>query len=290
VTQETVPFGMVAQTAPHCPQFVSSVPRSTHTFLQLVVPPVQTAVQTPPAQVWPAPQAVPQAPQFVESVSSRTQALPQGEKGAVHAIPHLPALHTAPPFGGTGQALLQAPQLAAFEVRSTHAPLHVVVPAGHRSTHFPAEQAVFAPHFTPHPPQLFGSMFVATQAAPHLVRFVLQLKSHLPAAHTAVEREGAVQRFPQPPQLTGSEFASTQAVPHRESPVPHALLHAPPAHVAVPPLGAAQAWAHAEQLVADALRSTQAPVHAVIPAGQTVAHLPRAHTSPAAQTDPHAPQ
>ena len=74
---ETVPLGMDAQTALHCPQLVSSVARSTHTLLQFVVPPVQTAVQTPPVQVWSAPQAVPQAPQFVESVSSRTQASPQ---------------------------------------------------------------------------------------------------------------------------------------------------------------------------------------------------------------------
>jgi hypothetical protein len=70
---------MDAHTAPHCPQFVSSVARSTQRFLQLVVPLVQTAVQTPPAQVLPAPQTVPQAPQFEASESRRTQALPQTE-------------------------------------------------------------------------------------------------------------------------------------------------------------------------------------------------------------------
>jgi hypothetical protein len=94
-----------------------------------------------------------------------------------------------------------------------------MVPGGHRSTHFPPEQAVFAPHFTPQAPQLLGSTFVATQAPPHLVRFVLQLKSHLPAAHTAVARSGAVQCLPQAPQLSGSALAFTHALPHRESPV-----------------------------------------------------------------------
>jgi hypothetical protein len=115
--------------------------------------------------------------------------------------------------------LPHVPQFAAFDDTSTHAPAHVIVPGGHRSTHFPPEHAVFVPHFTPQAPQLFGSTFVATQVPPHLVRFVLQLKSHLPAAHTAVARAGAVQVLPQAPQLTGSALAFTHAAPQRESPL-----------------------------------------------------------------------
>jgi hypothetical protein len=47
-THETVPFATDAHTARHCPQFDPSVARSTQTLLQLVVPPPQMAVQTPP--------------------------------------------------------------------------------------------------------------------------------------------------------------------------------------------------------------------------------------------------
>jgi hypothetical protein len=78
-THATVPSGIVAHRAPQTPQFAASVERSTQTFLQLVVPPVQTAVHTPPEHVVPGPQTVPQAPQFAGSESSRRQALPHAE-------------------------------------------------------------------------------------------------------------------------------------------------------------------------------------------------------------------
>jgi hypothetical protein len=133
--QATVPFATGAHTAPHWPQLFASEVTSTQVFWQFVWPGPQTTVQTLPAQEVPAPQALPQAPQFAASVSKRTHALPQGEKGVVQVIPHLLALHTAPPFDGTGQALPQAPQLPALDVVSTQAASQDVVPVGHRSRH-----------------------------------------------------------------------------------------------------------------------------------------------------------
>ena len=60
-----------------------------------------------------APQALPQLPQLSRSLCRLTQAPSQGEYPAEQAMPQLPPWHTATPFEGVGQALPQAPQLAA---------------------------------------------------------------------------------------------------------------------------------------------------------------------------------
>jgi hypothetical protein len=247
-------------------------------------------VQAPSTHDLPAAHAVPHAPQFAGSESNRTHALPQAVNGAVQVMPHLLPLQTAPPLVGTGQAVPHAPQSPALLVMSTHAAAQDIVPIGHRSRHWPPKHVLLAPHFTPHAPQLFGSMLVAMQALPHRVRPALQLKSQVPRAQTATDSAGAVQLLPQAPQFVGSAFSSTHAFPQRTSPVGHALLHAPAEHVAEPALGLTQAWVHEPQCAELDFRSTQAPVHSVVPAGHTVEHLPAAQTCPDGHVVPQAPQ
>ncbi len=246
-TQATVPSATGAHTAPHCPQLLASAVTSTHVFLQFVSPVPHTTVHMPPTHDVPAPQALPQVPQFAESVSRRTHAPPQGENGAVQVIPHLLPLQTAPPLDGTGQAFPQAPQLPALDVVSTQAASHDMVPGGHRSRHWPPKHVLFAPHLTPQPPQLLGSMLVAMHAEPHRVRPALQLKSQAPLAQTATASAGATQALPQAPQFIGSAFSSTQALPQSDVPPGQVLLQLPEAQLAVPALGLVQAFVHDPQ-------------------------------------------
>src|SRR5258708_34243161 len=110
---------------------------------------------------------------------------------------------------------------------STQEAAQDIVPLGHRSTHFPAEQAVFAPHFTPHAPQLLGSTVVAMQALPQRVSPALQLKSQVPEAHTAVASAGAAHFLLHAPQLMGSRLKLTQLLRQRESPTLQLFLHTP---------------------------------------------------------------
>jgi hypothetical protein len=208
---------------------------------------LQTTLHTPPTHEVPAPHALPQPPQLAESVSRRTQASPQGEKGAVQVMPHLPPLHTAPPLGGTEQAFPHPPQLPALEDVSTHAASHDMVPVGHRSRHSPPEHALFAPHLMPQPPQLSGSMLVAMHVPPQRVRPALQLKSHAPRAQTATASAGATQTLPQAPQFIGSAFSSTQDVPQSDVPPGQVLLQLPPEQLALPALGLTQALVHDPQ-------------------------------------------
>lgn len=246
-TQATVPFATGAHTAPHWPQLFSSEVTSTQAFWQSVWPGPQTTVHVPPMHEVPAAHALPHTPQFAESLSRRAQALPHGEKGAVQVMPHLLPLHTAPPLGGMGQAFPHAPQFPALDVVSTQAASQDMVPAGQRSRHCPPAHALFAPHLTPQPPQLFGSMLVAMQAFPHRLRPALQLKSHAPLAQTATASAGATHTLPHAPQFIGSAFSSTQELPQREVPEGQVLLQLPPEQVAVPALGLVQAFVHEPQ-------------------------------------------
>ncbi len=288
--QATVPFATGAQTAPHWPQFLASLVVSTQAFAQFVWPAPQTTVHAPATHDFPAGHAVPQVPQLPGSESRRTQALPHGEKGAAQVMPHRLPWQTAPPLGGTGHALPQPPQLPAFEVVSTQAPLQEMVPVGHRSRHWPPEQALFAPHFTPQPPQLFGSIPVAMQALPQRVSPALQLKSQVPRAQTATASAGATQALPQAPQFIGSAFPSTQALPQSERLLGHALLQAPATQLTLPALGLAHAFVQAPQWAELELRSMQAPLQFVVPAGQTVVHMLAEHTCPDGHVVPQAPQ
>jgi hypothetical protein len=79
----------------------------------------------------------------------------------LHAVPHVPALHA-------GVACVTCvvhmvphdPQLLRSLIVSVHVDPHSVAPPVHPETHeyvapLPEQSGVPAPHFVPHPPQLF---------------------------------------------------------------------------------------------------------------------------------------
>jgi len=65
-------FSGAEQATPQAPQCATLVSRSTHSLPQ-GVPPAQSSVHVPFAQTWPAPQLLPQRPQFwkLELVSTQ---------------------------------------------------------------------------------------------------------------------------------------------------------------------------------------------------------------------------
>jgi hypothetical protein len=161
---------------------------------------------------------------------------------------------------------------------STHAPAQRVLGAGHRSTQRPFEQAWSAEQRTPQPPQLFASELVAMQAAPQRAKPGWQMKPHVPEAHVAVAKAGALQRRPQSPQLLGSFVTFKHALPHLAYSASHCDVHVPCAQVAVPPAGWAHALPHVPQFVRLVFRSTHEPLHSASPSGQSSRQTPAAHT------------
>ena len=82
--------------------------------------PTFDVTQAPLEQNWPAPQALPQAPQFMESlVTSWQEPLQMSCPGLQPADAQLPPMQTSP----TGQAWPQAPQLAGSSRDATSQPL-----------------------------------------------------------------------------------------------------------------------------------------------------------------------
>lgn len=102
-------------------------------------------VHIPPAQVSPAPQAFPQAPQFAVLVSVSTQTPLQSVPPP--GQPHVPDTHDEP----AGQVFPHAPQFEGSELVLMHAPSHAPVPAGH--THAPPTQDAPEGQALLHPPQ-----------------------------------------------------------------------------------------------------------------------------------------
>ena len=84
-------------------------------------PPEQRNVQVPASQIAVPPagtgQTVQLAPQAV--ALGATHVPPHARKPALHVIPQLVPLHVAAPFGGTGHATHEVPQLAVL-VFETH--------------------------------------------------------------------------------------------------------------------------------------------------------------------------
>lgn len=113
-------------------------------------------------------------------------------------------------------------------------------------------QVKFAAHITPHPPQLFRSKAVLTQAL---------LQSVSPIAHTHAPFEhptdpiGPWQTVPHEPQLRRSFCKSRQMVPQRFWPTWHWQL--PATQNWVPP----QERPHAPQFWRSLCRSRQTPLH-----------------------------
>jgi hypothetical protein len=112
----------------HAPQLLLSVCVSMHVRPQSVCDPAHT--QRPAAQVSPAPQAAPQAPQLVALVCRSTQL----GAGALGAQSVCPAAHVG--------------------LAGTHAPVR------HRS---------LAAHALPHAPQCIGSAWTSAHVAPQSV-------------------------------------------------------------------------------------------------------------------------
>jgi hypothetical protein len=145
----------------------------------------------------------------------------------------------------------------------------------------PLEQTGNKPlQLCPHPPQLFGSLFVLTQLPPHFVK----PKSHEAAVQTPLLQPGvplgtAAQTWPQAPQLLGSLPGSTQLPLERHWPVGQVYSHAPLTQADVPPTGGQQMFPQPPQL----LTSPNKP-----PLGQT--HRPFTQVASLGQAWPQAPQ
>jgi hypothetical protein len=84
---------------------------------------------------------------------------------------------------------------------------------GPEHVHFPALHVPLA-HFLPHPPQLFASLVVSTQAPEHAVYPLLQATPHLPLAHAGCPCTGTGQTESQLPQWFASVSVFTHELPH----------------------------------------------------------------------------
>jgi hypothetical protein len=115
--------------------------------------------------------------------------VPQKAVGGGQVEAQAPAMH-APP---AKHALPQVPQLVELDVKSTQAPLQLVVPAEHWLTHAPDMHTLPAPQTMPQSPQFEGSDVRSTQ---------VPLQMALPLAHAV------------PPSQTGNGSGSSDARPH----------------------------------------------------------------------------
>jgi hypothetical protein len=106
-------------------------------------------------------------PQLAGSVCKSVQVVPQSVSDPQ---PHAPLTQSPP----AGHEALQAPQLFASFARSTHAPLQSVSAGPESAVHeveqLPLAQTIAAPsevQTLPHPPQLFGSLWVDVHTPLH---------------------------------------------------------------------------------------------------------------------------
>jgi hypothetical protein len=119
----------------------------------------------------------------------------------------LPPAHVREELGSWGQTVVQLPQWSGSVLVLTHVPLQLVrVPQS--SVHEPEEQTSFAAQILPHEPQLSWSFCTFTQALPHLVRPLLQVKPQTPAVHVALPPAGTGQAWQVAPQCSGSVLMS----------------------------------------------------------------------------------
>jgi hypothetical protein len=172
-----------------------------------------------PLMHMPASQTLPQLPQFFSSILVFVQ-LPRPASTSPHipnppGQPHIEFMQISP----APHVFPHPPQFAGLLVMfvQTGGMPHKVVFIGHVQT--PALHTVPPVQAIPHPPQLFESVFVSTQAP---VQFVV------PAGHAVVhiieQTCIEVHIVPHPPQFCGSVFVSTQTPPQR---VPVAQAHMP---------------------------------------------------------------
>ena len=165
-----------------------------------------------------ASQAVPQALQFWASVSKLTQAEPHDVKPAAHAMPHLPASHTALPLAGVGHAMPHSPQLSGLDVVSMHDPLQFMRAPEQPAVHFAWSQTCVAEHDFLQSPQRAGSLVTSTQAPEHSWKPFAHSTPQTPSWQTGTPPAAVGQAWPHVPQFIRSVAASTQLVPHGRKP------------------------------------------------------------------------
>ncbi|GAC1351462.1 MAG: hypothetical protein NVSMB1_04730 [Polyangiales bacterium] len=138
----------VAQTLPHAPQLLGSLRMSMHEVVPeaspqhffpdgqpVVVHPI--AVHVPPAQAWPGPHLLPQAPQLSGSLSveasqpSATTPLQSANPFAQAPIRHVLALQSGVACGRFGHVAPHLPQLLTSSLRLRHNEPQQASPGAH---------------------------------------------------------------------------------------------------------------------------------------------------------------
>lgn len=192
---------------PQLPQFALSVWTSAHVALA-PVPHTRrgephAAEQVPPEHCSPAAQAVPQLPQFEESVCVFTQAAPHriSEPGQVEGT-HAPAMHDSP----DAHARPQRPQLALFMRTSMQPAPQSICSAVQTSIsrHMPLEQVSSLLHGSSHAPQCALSVWVSTQSPPHAVMPLGQVAASRPPVVPVSVCARNASMSPPPPPLSRS--------------------------------------------------------------------------------------
>jgi hypothetical protein len=214
-----------AQAAPQPPQLLGSVAVATQLPLHAESPAPQVAVHAPAEQTWPAPHALPHAPQLALSVltlrSQPSAAVTLQSRNPEPQVPsaQVPAAHVAAALAKAHRTP-QPPQLFTSVARTlvSHPfaaiPSQLPKPAAHTptaqapATHACVETLVSA-QAAPQPPQLLGSVAVATQLPPQVESPAPQVAVHMPAEQTWP----AAHALPHAPQLRRSLERSRQNPP-----------------------------------------------------------------------------
>jgi hypothetical protein len=196
----------------------------THARPQSVLPAAHT--HAPAVHVWPAAQAVPQAPQFIALLCSSTH-VGAGAIGAQSVCPaaHMgraeaqrPAMQLCP----AAQAVPHAPQLAGSESSVAQPIPQRVWPMGHIAVpvHIPAPHVWPIAQVRPQAPQFKLSVAVSTHVPLQFVCPAGHIIIELPQ-RPAVQTWPAEQTVPHAPQFIVSVCVLVQTPLQRVSPPPH---------------------------------------------------------------------
>jgi hypothetical protein len=237
---------------------------STHCPPQFTRGGVQLTSHFPAWQTLPAPQELPQLPQFLSSVWVFTQAPLHLVYGVLQSKLHVPPEQTGKPFVGAGSQLAPHPPQFGSCIGSTQKLPHLISGELQVKPQALPEQNAWPPggawHFVPQAPQFSGSDLVDTHCPPQFVVPLGQLRVQLPLEQTSLEP----QILPQLPQFWLSVCLLTHAPLHSESPVPQLMVQAPPTQAVLPPVGATgQVLPQVPQLSLSLLVLTHAPLHFV---------------------------
>ncbi len=230
---------------------------------------VCSLAQPPPQQFVPAAHVVLHKPQLLLSVDLSTQTPLQTLRGETQ---HIPPAHDTP----MPHAWPQLPQLLGSLLKSVQTgPLVVVhmfgVPAPQLTVHAPPVHVAEplpcgdgAGHFVPHPPQLFGSLAVATQVPDgHNFGVAAGHAGHIPPEQLVP----GSQCWPHDPQLLLSVNVSVHPLLQPENPG----RHPPHMFCALQAVPRGHLFPHVPQLLTS-FSGTHPPVHAWYPGWQS--HLP----------------